>query len=84
MTPPQPRCWLDYPRLVVGVESKIGSVTRNIKPVAEKTQSIAGEAPATLSSPAIDLSSSSGGAAKQRSATALGPSRGLGLKAKEK
>jgi hypothetical protein len=44
MTPPRPRCWLDYSRLVVGVESKIGSVTRNMKPVAEKTQSTAGEA----------------------------------------
>ena len=75
MTPPQPRCWLDYPLLVVVAESKIGSVTRNMKPVAEKTQSTAGQAPATLSSPAIDLLRSGGGAAKQRSATALARSK---------
>jgi hypothetical protein len=36
--PLQPRCCLAYPRLVVGVESQIGSVTRNMKPVAKKAQ----------------------------------------------
>jgi hypothetical protein len=59
--PPQPRGWQTIRGWLLVWSPKIGFVTRNMKPVAEKTQSTAGEAPATLSGPAIDLSSSSGG-----------------------